>query len=65
MALIILRCIFLICAGSVSALINSRLAPQAVSASTPYLIFVGIMLAAVSVVVTDIYVRRKRIDTIS
>ncbi|NND97803.1 MAG: TRAM domain-containing protein [Pirellulaceae bacterium] len=65
MALIILRCIFLICAGGVSAIINSSLLPQESSSATPWLVFAGIMGLAIAVVVGDIYVPRKRIDTIS
>ncbi len=63
MALIILRCIFLLCAGGVSVVINSSLTD--VSTATPYLIFAGIMSMALTIVVADIYAPRKRIDTIS
>jgi uncharacterized protein YacL len=63
MALIILRCIFLLCAGGLSAIINSSLTD--VPRSVPYLVFAGIMAAAVGLVVADIYAPRKRIDTIS
>jgi uncharacterized protein YacL len=65
MALIILRCIFLLCAGGVSALINSSLDTGDASTSVPWLIFAGIMAAALGIVFADIYVPRKRIDTIS
>ena len=64
MALIILRCIFLLCAGGVSAIINSQL-PGDSAPSLPWLIFAGIMGLATAVVVADIYVPRKQIDTIS
>lgn len=63
MALIILRCIFLLCTGGVSAIINTSLTDT--STSVPWLVFAGIMLLAVAVVVADIYWPRKRIDTIS
>ncbi len=63
MALIILRCIFLLCAGGVSVIINSSLTDA--STAAPYLIFAGIMSFALTVVVADIYAPRKRIDTIS
>ncbi len=63
MALIILRCIFLLCAGGLSAIINSALTD--VPRSVPWLVFAGIMTAAVGLVVADIYAPRKRIDTIS
>jgi len=64
MALIILRCIFLLCAGGVSAIINSAL-PSDMSRSAPWLVFIGIMSLAVAVVAADVFVPRKRIDTIS
>lgn len=63
MALIILRCMFLLCAGGVSAIINTSLSDTATT--VPWLVFAGIMSMAVFVVVADIYAPRKRIDTIS
>lgn len=63
MALIILRCLFLICAGGVSAIINASL--EDTNEGVPYLVFVGIMAMAVAVVIADIYAPRKRIDTIT
>ena len=63
MALIILRCIFLLCAGGISAIINTSLSDT--STTVPWLVFAGIMTLAVAVVVADIYAPRKRIDTIS
>tara|TARA_R110002049_G_scaffold47902_1_gene138463 strand:+ start:186139 stop:187146 length:1008 start_codon:yes stop_codon:yes gene_type:complete len=64
MDLIILRCLFLLCAGGVSAIINTSLSSD-LSRSAPWLVFVGIMSLAVAVVAADIFVPRKRIDTIS
>ena len=64
MGLIILRCVFLICAGGVTAIINSSL-PSDSATTTPWFIFVGIMSLAVAIVAMDIYVPQKRIDTIS
>jgi uncharacterized protein YacL len=64
MALIILRCIFLICAGGASAIINASL-PNGTEAHAPWLVFLAIMGVAAAVIVGDIYVPRKRIDTIS
>ncbi|WP_040770409.1 PIN/TRAM domain-containing protein [Novipirellula maiorica] len=64
MALIILRCVFLLCAGGVSAIINTSLSSDT-STAVPWLIFAGIMTLATVVVVGDIYAPRKRIDTIS
>lgn len=63
MALIILRCMFLLCAGGVSAIINTSLSDTA--QTVPWLVFAGIMSLAVAVVVADIYAPRKKIDTIS
>ncbi len=63
MALIILRCIFLLCAGGISAIINTSLSDT--STTVPWLVFVGIMTLALGVVIADIYAPRKRIDTIS
>lgn len=66
MALIILRCVFLVCAGGVSAIINATFNDNSTSdPSVPYFIFGGIMALAFAVVVADIYMPRKRIDTIS
>ena len=64
MALILLRCLFLLCAGGVSGIINTSMSPGT-SAWIPWLNFVGIMSLASAIVVVDIYVPRKRIDTIS
>lgn len=64
MALIILRCLFLLCAGGVSAIINTSL-PSETPSWVPLMTFTGIMLLASVIVIGDIYVPRKRIDTIS
>lgn len=64
MALILLRCIFLLCAGGVSGIINSSM-PVGTETWVPWVTFVSIMLLASAIVVVDIYVPRKRIDTIS
>jgi len=64
MALIILRCIFLLVAGGISALVNSQLGSQE-PAWLPWTIFVGIVGLALAVIVVDIYVRRKEIATIT
>ncbi|TWU38510.1 PIN/TRAM domain-containing protein [Novipirellula artificiosorum] len=67
MALIILRCVFLLCAGGVSTFLISTLSQGSVETptATPYLIFIGIMSLAAIVIVTDIFLPRKRIDTLS
>lgn len=64
MALIILRCVFLLVAGGISALVNSQLGSQE-PAWLPWTIFVGIVGLALAVIVVDIYVRRKEIATIT
>ncbi|TWU56387.1 putative PIN and TRAM-domain containing protein precursor [Rubripirellula tenax] len=63
MALIILRFLFLLCAGGVSAIINTQLLDT--STSVPWLVFAGTMAIALAVVVADIYAPKKKIDTIS
>ena len=63
MDLIILRCVFLLCAGGVSAIINASL--DTGNEAMPWLVFAGVMSLAVVVVVADIYAPRKRIDTIT
>jgi len=64
MALIILRCIFLICAGGASAIINASL-PNGTAAHVPWLVFLAVMGSATLVIIGDIYAPKKRIDTIS
>ena len=63
MALIILRCLFLLCAGGVSAIINKSL--EDTNEGVPYLVFFGFLSLAIAVVIADIYAPRKRIDTIT
>lgn len=64
MSLIILRCVFIICAGGASAIINSSLT-NGLASHDPYLVFFSVMGIAAAVVLADIYVPRKRIDSIS
>jgi len=64
MALIILRCIFLLCAGGASAIINASL-PNGTASHVPWLVFLAVMGLSAAIIVGDIYVPRKRIDTIS
>lgn len=64
MALIILRCLFLICAGGASAIINASL-PDGTAAHVPWLVFLAMVGGAGLVIVGDIYAARKQIDTIS
>ncbi len=63
MALIILRFLFLLCAGGISAFINASLLDT--STTVPWLVFAGTMALAVAVVIADIYAPKKKIDTIS
>ncbi|OYP34396.1 PIN/TRAM domain-containing protein [Rhodopirellula sp. MGV] len=63
MELIILRCVFLLCAGGVSWIINTALPSDA--DINPYLVFVGIMGIAVAAIMGDIFISSKRIDSIS
>ena len=65
MDLIILRCVFLLCAGGVSAIINASLNAANSNEAMPWLVFIGVMALAVVVVIGDIYAPRKRIDTIT
>jgi len=64
MSLIILRCVFIICAGGASAIINASLT-NGLATHDPYLVFFSVMGIAAAVVLADIYVPRKRIDSIS
>ena len=52
------------CAGGVSAIINSALTPENES-YLPWVTFATILGTAIAVVIGDIYVPRKRIDTIT
>lgn len=65
MDLIILRCVFLLCAGGVSAIINASLNTDNSNELMPWLVFTGVMSLALIVVIADIYAPRKRIDTIT
>ncbi|MEC7407937.1 MAG: PIN domain-containing protein, partial [Planctomycetota bacterium] len=55
--------IFLMCAGGVSAIINTSLSDT--STTVPWIVFSSIMGGAVLVVIGDIYAPKKKIDTIS
>ena len=68
MALIILRCVFvLVTAGIAFTIINSDELPSAPSAPAwlPYTVLGGVMIVAVGVIALDITIRKKRIDMIS
>jgi uncharacterized protein YacL len=65
MALLILRCAFLIIATGYGAQYAWTLAKEGAPSSTPYQVFAGIVALAVAVVVLDLLLRRKRLDTIT
>src|SRR6056297_100120 len=65
MALIVLRCLFLACAGGVSAAVIDLSLPTSTSPWVAYALFAFIMLSASAVVLGDIYIPKKRIDTIT
>jgi len=65
MALIVLRCVFLILAVGVGAtLIRSDVTPSD-PAWAPWAVFLGVMVVSAAVILLDMYVPAKRIDTIS
>jgi uncharacterized protein YacL len=65
MGLVILRCLFLVVsAGLGISIVRSDVLPKE-STLTMWVVFVGIIAAAAVVIVLDIAVRRKRIETIS
>ena len=65
LALVILRCVFVVVAAGVAvSLISSELIPVT-PVWLPYLIFTGIMLLALAVIFIDVFIPHKRIDTIT
>lgn len=64
MSLIILRCVFLLCAAGASAIINASL-PDGSEAFLPWANFLLVMGLAVGVIVADIFWPHKQIATIS
>ena len=65
MALVILRCVFLLVAAGIGAQIASSDLLPAEPAYIPWLVFFGIVLLAAGVVALDVATRRKRLDTIT
>ncbi|OUT58324.1 MAG: PIN/TRAM domain-containing protein [Rhodopirellula sp. TMED11] len=63
MELVLLRIIFLLCAGGVSWIINESLPPD--PPLDPFVIMFGIIGTALTVILADIFVPQKRIDLIS
>jgi uncharacterized protein YacL len=65
MALVIIRCVFLMMAITLGfQLLNSRVV-ESYSKWVPWAGFLGVMLLAVGVLAADIAMRRKRLDTIT
>jgi uncharacterized protein YacL len=65
MALVILRCVFLLVAAGIGAqFAQSDLLPKD-PPYVPYLVFAGIVLLAVGVVALDVMAGRKKLDTIT
>lgn len=65
MAIVILRCVFLAVGIALGfQLLNSDIL-RSENPWLPYLAFLGVMAAAASVLIADIYMRRKRLDTIT
>lgn len=65
MALVILRCVFLMLAITLGFhLLNSPLVTS-YSSWLPWLGFFSVMLVAAGVIIADVFIRRKRLDTIT
>jgi uncharacterized protein YacL len=65
MALVILRCVFLLVAAGIAAQFAQSDLLQNTPVYAPYLVFGGIVLLAGAVVALDVMVGRKRLDTIT
>ncbi len=65
MALIILRCVFMIVAVGLTTLFVRSDALPSGPFVIPWVIFFGVLGLAISVILFDVYMPRKRIDTIS
>ncbi|MCU0960106.1 MAG: PIN domain-containing protein [Pirellulaceae bacterium] len=65
MALIVLRCVFMFVAIGLTSLLVRSDAMRMGPAWLPWLIFFSILLVAAAVIVIDMFVPNKRIDTIS
>lgn len=65
MALIILRCVFMIVAVGLTTLFVRSDALPTGPILIPWVIFFGVLGVALSVILFDVYMPRKRIDTIS
>ncbi|MEL7264349.1 MAG: TRAM domain-containing protein [Planctomycetota bacterium] len=67
MALTILRCLLVLCAGGISGvLINEMLAKgDAYPNGAPFAVMIGVVGVAATVIIADIFIPRKKINTIS
>jgi uncharacterized protein YacL len=65
MALVILRCVFVLVAAGIGAQFAQSDLLQGTPVYTPYLVFGGIVLLALGVVGLDVMSGRKRLDTIT
>lgn len=65
MALVILRCVFLLVAAGFGAQFASSELLQGTPPYTPYVVFAGIVVLAASVIWLDVMLKQKRLDTIT
>ncbi len=66
MALIVLRCVFVLVAAGLSvSFINAGLIPENSAEWTPWAVFGGMLLIAIGVIALDVAFRRKRLDTVT
>jgi uncharacterized protein YacL len=65
MALIVLRCVFFLVAAALGLQLAQSEFLRGTSFVVTWLSFIGVLLAAAGVLVADIFVRRKRLDTIT
>ncbi len=65
MALIVLRCVFILVAASIGvSIVQSKIFPEG-NAPLVWIVFVGTLVAAIAIIGLDAFVRKKRIETIS
>jgi uncharacterized protein YacL len=65
MPLLVLRCIFLVAAAGVASLVAQQLGEATNRGSVALGAFTGVVLLAIGVIALDIWVRKKRLETIS
>ena len=65
MALVILRCVFILVAASIGvSIVNSKSFPEG-NSPLVWIVFIGTIFAAMAIIGLDSFVRKKRIETIS